>query len=447
MGTMAFDHHRQRAPSILRLAALLTAASLLAGCARVAPTSPATAAPPSSASASAAVQSTVPATATATSSPGETPTTPAAAPLPSVGTTPSGNWSVLRWISAGPVFPVTPDTSAAPRSVVGWSRGYVGFRSTIREGQAVPSSVFSPDGLRWVAGQPLDISGLSSEVGVGAIEGPSGLLAMGGYPSGTCGGPSPIAALWTSTDGLAWSRAPMPSASANVYMIDGDSNGFIASGTLSDGTTPAVWLSGDGRSWRQIPLPGPNAGGIVVDGATTFAGGYVLSGAQRVDVGCGASEFVPSLWWSTDGRAWTRSQLAGAVPASNVQVITSRISDHALMAIAMEWNDAGLNTQLVWVTADGGTWKLVKSPSSLLGYGVLTDGQRGLAISLPPDNQGPPTLATVGDDLSVTILSQTGDGPIASDSSPAWSFAFGPTGVLVYSLDGSNLWLGVPTAA
>jgi hypothetical protein len=117
------------------------------------------------------------------------------------------------------------------------------------------------------------------------------------------------------------------------------------------------------------------------------------------------------------------------------------------MAIAMEWNDAGLNTQLVWVSADGRTWKLVKSPSSLLGCGVLTDGKRGLAISLPPDDQGPPTLATVGDDLSVTILSQTGDGPIVSDSSPTWSFAFGPTGVLVYSLDGSNLWLGVPTAA
>ena len=331
-------------------------------------------------------------------------------------------------------------------TIVGWGHGYVGFRSTVRDGQTLPSSIVSADGLHWLAGTPLDISGLSSEIRVGAIDGPSGLLAIGGYPSGTCGGPSPIAALWTSSDGLVWSRAALPSASASVYTIDGGANGYIASGTLSDGATPAVWLSADGRVWRQVTLPGPNAGGIVVDGAISFAGGYVLSGAQRVEVGCGASELVPSLWWSTDGRAWTKSPLAGAMPASDVQVMTSRISDHALMAIGSEWGDSGQSTKLVWVTADGRTWKPVKSPSSLLDYGVITDGKHGLIITLPPDGQGAPTIATVGDDLSVKILSQTGDGPTASDTS-SWSFAFGPTGVLVYSLDGSNLWLGVPTAA
>jgi hypothetical protein len=345
-----------------------------------------------------------------------------------------------------------PHNGAAQFSVFGWSRGYVGFRSAADQNSVTaPSAISSADGLHWTAGQPMDVEGLEYEVRIGqVVEGPSGLLAVGHYPTGTCGGPATVDALWTSTDGLTWSRVKPPAdfVSASVYTVDGGSSGYIASGTLKDGATQAVWLSSDGRSWRQVPLPNPSAGGVIVDGATSFAGGYVLSGAQRIDVGCGASEFIPSLWWSTDGRRWTLSKLTGAVPASDAQVTVCRISDHSLMAVAMEWNLATqLSSQLVWVTADGRTWKLVESPSSMLGLGILTNGQRGLVVGLPSDSEGPPTVATVGDDLTVTTLSQTGDGPIASTSSPQCVWALGPTGVVILNADGSDLWLGVPTAS
>jgi hypothetical protein len=314
-------------------------------------------------------------------------------------------------------------------------------------------STFSADGLHWTAGRPLDIEGLmKTTVGITAvIEGPSGLLAVGRYQQAACGGPATVDVLWTSSDGLTWTRVTPPAdfASASVYTIDGGSTGYIASGTLKDGVTQAVWLSADGRSWRQSPLPKATFGTVVVDGATAFSAGYVVAGAVLGDEGCGGARLLtPSLWWSANGASWTRSKLTGATPASDATMTVSRISDRALVAIATEWNSTTqLSSQLVWATSDGQTWKLVKSPSSLLSASVLSNGQRGLVVIAPPDNNGPPTIATVSDDLTVTALSQSGNGPIASASSTGWvPAALGPTGVVILSSDGLNLWLGVPTA-
>jgi hypothetical protein len=123
-------------------------------------------------------------------------------------------------------------------------------------------------------------------------------------------------------------------------------------------------------------------------------------------------------------------------------VTVDRISDRALMATAQEWDEArSVGSQQVWVSVDGRTWNPIKSPSSLLDYGILSNGQRGLVV-VPAASGGPPTVATVDDDLTVTTLSQSGEGP---DSDTGWTSAFGPTGVVILSVDGLNLWLGVPT--
>jgi len=449
------SHHRGARPGRLAsLLAVLAAGGLVSGCSVAAaspsPTAPAISSPFPSASTQAS----------ASPSPG-----PTAAPLPSVGTAPAGAWSGIRWISAGSVFPQTPVPSTASGDmkvgVFGWSGGYVGFRTafdlsdTLQVTVAVVST-YSADGLHWTAGRPMDVEGLpdaSDGVAVTQVlEGPSGLLAVGeAFPPLICGGPPTVEALWTSPDGSTWSRVQPPAdfASASVYTIDAGSTGYIASGTLKDGVTQAVWLSADGRSWRQVPLTKATFGDFVVDGATDFAAGFVVSGTVVGNEGCGggASVFTPSLWWSADGTIWTRSKLTGAAPAGDAWITVNRISDHALMAIASRWDDAAQTyEQLVWVTADGRTWNLVKSPSSLLGTDVITDGQRGLLVVAPPDN-GPPTIATVGDDLTVTTLGQAGDGPVASASSAGWTSALGPTGVVVLSQDGLDMWLGVPTSS
>jgi len=449
MNTIA-SHHRARVRPLSGLLIGLVAGCLVASCSvATASPSPTTGAPPSP---SPIVPTQVPATPT----PSPTPTS-----LPSADTAPSGQWSGIRWISAGPVFPQTPtaDPSSglvAGVSVFGWSHGYVGFRAmaNMNSTKFMPATLFSTsstDGLHWTAVRPLDTEGapyLGQRTQV--VEGPAGLLAVSWNAVGVCGGPATVGAFWTSPDGITWSRVALPTdfSSASVYTVDAGSTGYIATGTLKDGVTQAVWLSRDGRSWRQVPLPKPTSGAVVVDGATDFAGGYVLSGAERIDLGCGESAFTPSLWWSADGGSWTRSKLSGAQPTGSASVTVNRISDHSLLAIATEWNQTTqLSSQLVWFTTDGRTWNLAQSPSNLLTSSVLTNGQRGLVLAASGDG-GLPTIATVGDDLAVTTLAQSGDSPIASSSSVLWmAAAFGPTGIVVLSADGLSLWLGVPTAS
>lgn len=380
--------------------------------------------------------------------------------FPSVGAAPSGGWTSVTWISAGPVFPQTPTAgpdkgSFVTVSVYGWSRGYVGFRTAIEQGSSpgvTMVSTFSADGLHWTEGRPMEVAGLKSAVDITqVVEGSSGLLAVGRYPGAACGGPSTIDALWTSADGLTWSLV-QPSAdfaSSSVYWVEGGSNGFIASGILKDGTAQAVWLSGDGRSWTTVPLTSPAFGKFVLDGAAAFAGLYVISGAVLKDSGCGQTWQTPSLWWSVDGKSWTRNQLPGAATASDAYITTTKVSDHSLMAVANEWDEATqVNSQQVWVSNDGRAWRLVASPSSMLGDGIMTDGRHGLVVAEPgPGTDGPLTFATVGDDLSVKTLSETGEIPIYSTSSPSWLAALGPTGVVILSSDGLDLRLGVPAAS
>jgi hypothetical protein len=442
------SHHQERQLGPLKgLAVAFAAAGLLAGCSMAASPSPTSVALPSPS----VSPSVIP-----TATPSSTPTS-----MPSIGVAPSGQWTGIRWISAGLVFPQAPTAGTAKGSFVtvsvyGWSRGYVGFRTAIDQ---IPStsvtrvSTFSADGLHWTTGRPMQVDGLKSWVDITqVVEGPSGLLAVGRYPGAACGGPATIDALWTSTDGLDWSLV-QPSAafaSASVYRVDGGSNGFIASGILKDGKTQAVLLSEDGRSWTQVPLTSPAFGRFVLDGAADFAGGYVISGAVLKDSGCGQTWVTPSIWSSADGKSWSRSHLPGAANPNDAWITTTKVSDHALMAVANEWDEATqVSSQQVWVSNDGRTWKLVASPSSLLGDGIMTDGRRGLVVVEPgPGTEGPPTVATVGDDLTVKTLSQTGDVPIYSAAvSPRWLAALGPTGVVILGSDGLDLWLGVPTAS
>jgi hypothetical protein len=387
---------------------------------------------------------------------------PAQTAPPAVGTAPAGRWTGIRWISAGAAFPQTPvpdggNQSSVQISVFGWSRGYVGFRTAITQNfsdakmsqeKLVMVSTASTDGVHWTSGKAFGEGDQASWVVIRAVvEGPAGLLAVGVNPAGMCGGPATVGAMWTSLDGQTWTRVKPPAdfAAARVYTVDAGSTGYIATGTLNDDVTPAVWVSADGRSWGRAALPKPT-GGSVVDGATAFAGGYVISGAQHLDIGCGMSEFVPSLWWSSDGKSWTSCDVSGAMPAGDAWVTVNRVSDHALMAIATGWDATGsVNSQQIWVTGDGKSWQLVKSPSSLLSAFILSDGQRGLMAVNAAPGHGPPTLAAVGDDLTVTTLSQSGDGPVDSDTSSPWIAALGPTGIVILSMDGLNLWLGVPT--
>jgi hypothetical protein len=441
-----------------RLAAMLAVAFLVAGCSIAPASASPSAQPTTTAQPTIAAQPSAAGQASPSPSPSATPSQ-----SPSVGPAPVGRWTGIHWISAGAAFPQEPVTGTGDGwsmqvNVFGWSRGYVGFRTALHvtdshTGFTVDSeaevSTASDDGIHWTAGRPLDTADIGSPVGITAVvEGPTGLIAVGRFGRGVCGGSPTVDVLWNSADGLTWTRVPLPAdfASSSVYTLDAGSSGYIATGILRDGVTTAVWVSADGRSWHRAPLPKGTAGTVLVDGATSFAGGFVVSGAQEIQVGCGVSVQVPSVWWSADAKSWTEPTLPGAIPADATWVSVDRISDHAVLATALMFDSAAQSSsQRVWATVDGRTWKPIVWPASLSRATVLTTGKRGLIFASPTGDFSGSTIATVDQDLTLATLTMSGDLP----TGPAMmgTTALGPTGVVALSSDGLNLWLGVPTAS
>ena len=392
--------------------------------------------------------------------------TPAAVTTPGSSARPLSiaQWAGVKWTAIGRVPQLSLPAGAFSNSisdvsVYGWSGGYAGFQMIVTNDNFPEKytlvSTSSRDAVHWTADRPMPLPALDSAVEVtGLEEGPSGLLAVGRMQPAACGGPVTVRAMWTSPDALTWSLVTPPAdfASASVYTIDGGPAGYIATGILKDGTTQAVWLSTDGRSWHQGALPKSTFGDVIVQGGNAFGGGFVASGAVRGDEGCGGYRYLtPSLWWSSDGKGWARAALPGAAPASDAWMTVTKVSDPALMAVAMEWDQATqLSSQKIWVSSDGRTWKQIGSPSKTLGSTIRTDGRQGLALTdpdaNPPLTDGPVVVAAVDDDLTVRPLPQTGDLPMASQSASSWNSTMGPAGLVMLSSDYSILWLGVPVA-
>lgn len=434
------------------LAVVLGIVGLIGGCSssQLAPPTASPVTGPSAGRASAPPSATPSATPTATPKPT---TAPSASPLPDVGLAPAGRWTSIRWIDAGPAFPQlakTPTDAYSP-NVYGWSGGFVAFGSDGGHGTdpARPPtlvSTSSPDGLSWSASRPIDVSGFPDQVTIAqVVEGPAGLMAVGRYPADTCGGPPVIAGMWHSVDGTTWRAVALPQimVRGRVETLDGGSAGYIATGKQNDQKTAGIWLSQNATTWRALALPKPSSGTLVVNGATSFAGGLVVAGAVIGDEGCGGPASIhAAVWWSTDGSGWTRETLPGATTAAGASLSIRRLSDDRIVAVSQ----AG-DTPDAWVSTDGRTWSAVPTPAIAALFGTVTDNRRTIVVTLPTDDPGQLTLQTVGDHLDVALLSQTGDVPMhAADSIPTIE-AVGPTGLVVISVDGSRLWLGVPSGS
>ncbi len=108
--------------------------------------------------------------------------------------------------------------------------------------------------------------------------------------------------VWTSQDGIAWSRLTNDDhvfGQSVMFDVTFGPNGFIAVGwkTNPDWNDPVFWHSIDGVNWNRIDLPdeirrSPGFVGVKDDL-------YVAETAGLQSEGGG-------LWWSPDGLVWTR---------------------------------------------------------------------------------------------------------------------------------------------
>jgi hypothetical protein len=191
---------------------------------------------------------------------------------------------------------------------------------------------------------------------------------------------------WTSSDGTAWS----PLADAPLGMAAGTEvpgPGLVAVGRT--GTDAAAWLTADGARWRAIP-PVRDADGSAMAAVTQGAGSVVAVGTigeivvtWRSDdletwsasvltaendvsirrIGYVRGMFViagqlndkPTLWQSTDGRAWLASQLPIPAATSGTAVVIREVGDRVLV-FGYEMEDMGNGgawpvAHLVWILA------------------------------------------------------------------------------------------------
>jgi hypothetical protein len=366
--------------------------------------------------------------------------------LPDVGEAPAGNWSSIHWLRAGDLGVTGNDIQ-----VHGWSGGYIALdQSGGSDDQGNPTPVtiraaFSSDGIHWAAPTTLQ-TGFKGMFQIrDIVEGPNGLLALA-YPYGdTCGGPESVYAMWSSPDGQSWTRIAMPKTfSANhVETISGGAAGYIAFGGKGDTTTPMIWTSPDGTAWTVRPLPTVSSGTLVIDQVASFGTGFIVLGGVLGEGGCGGGAHIkPAVWFSTTGASWTRASLPGASTDPNASM-SMRASGDRLLVVQILPGD--MPTGPAWTSTDGRTFTSIgKLPSDTI-WGSATDGRHSVSFVGPESGTGPVLMTEVDPMGAATTLRQDGDQPLIAEDGAQIEFAIGRTGILAYTGDGIESWIGVPS--
>jgi len=221
----------------------------------------------------------------------------------------------------------------------------------------------SPDGRTWER-QPPDPAFASAQVTAVARSGGRWIVAGSLYLEA-----APRAAAWVSTDGRAWQRAPDgPVFEVGGYIDTGehpDAGGMTALAT--DGATivgsgqvcdtaggscvAAVWSSVDGLTWTRELLSAVTADGQILVGGRLVQGeaGYLLLGTACLETGCTGSGA-----WSADGQTWAVTddwrfgQLLALAPSSGgfIAAVQRQTVPPGLILV-------GSTDGLTWTAIDG----------------------------------------------------------------------------------------------
>ena len=192
-------------------------------------------------------------------------------------------------------------------SVTAGGPGFVAVGYAASFGDAVAAVWTSSDGVEWSrVAHDEAVFGASSQVRMRsvAVEG-SGLVAVGVEDRGPMG---PAAAVWTSVDGITWSRVPDEGSVflfSEMNSVAAGGPGLVAVGT--NDSDAEVWTSVDGSTWARVPRDDTTLGGLGFQSMVSVT----VGGPGLVAVG--ADESLEPLngpdaavWTSADGITWSR---------------------------------------------------------------------------------------------------------------------------------------------
>ncbi len=263
-----------------------------------------------------------------------------------------------------------------PRSI-GMESVTAGGPGLVAVGSADPHD--SEDGLVWTSVDGMSWSRVPDEE---AIFGGPGEQWIGGV---TAGGPGVVAvgwelvgfgadaAVWTSVDGISWSRVPDEEGVFGgpgyngMAAVTAGGPGVVAVGSAQQdgGQSAAVWTSVDGLIWSRVPHDDAVFGtaGLWMYGVTVGGPGLVAVGND--------GEGGAAVWTSVNGLTWSRVPVDEAVfgGAGMSSVFVGGPGLVAVGSVESEESDGGA---LVWTSVDGITWSRVPDDESVFGGGEMS---------------------------------------------------------------------------
>ncbi|HEX5630415.1 MAG TPA: hypothetical protein VFY15_02020, partial [Acidimicrobiia bacterium] len=157
----------------------------------------------------------------------------------------------------------------------------------------------SPDGILWEKIDAPDFGGPGWQYISAVAATPNGLIAAGGYILGQPGFHND-AAVWVSDDGVEWTRVTGLAfggvRAQHISALVLDAEGIVAVGydTAPDGNrVPAVWTSPDGLRWSR------NAGSGLDEPGHRWMNGAAIGPLGLIAVGGDGTRPVgdPAVWW------------------------------------------------------------------------------------------------------------------------------------------------------
>ena len=237
----------------------------------------------------------------------------------------------------------------------------------------------------------------------------------GEMSSVTAGGPGLVAvgsdgdfaAVWTSVDGIIWSRVAHDEAvfggrdGVEMSSVTAGGPGLVAVG--SDGDFAAVWISVDGITWSRVAHDEAVFGGLGPQGMNSVT----VGGPGLVAVGVGAGRRISQweenrtltwqvhapVWTSVDGLTWSRvahdEAVFGGLGAEGQGISSVIAAGPGLVAVG-DVRDGGQGSDAaVWTSVDGITWSRVPHDMTLVGgtgsqrmYSVTVTGAGLVAVGV-----------------------------------------------------------------
>ncbi len=343
---------------------------------------------------------------TPTSSPAANPSSASVGGFSTSGV--DANWTGFTWAPLPASNPLGGSLSA---QLLVWRDGYVVYGAKTDTQRAFIWT--SPDGENWRV-----IDGISG-TSVMVVESPDGLVAIT-----SAGDPvAPTQTVWTSADGVSWTNRGAPRGAAALTSLAGTSAGLVAVSTTSPdakgaGSAMAVVYSTDGITWMPETVePGlafDSYGPRVQSGAGRFFLMGLVPGTARasglsltVSVTTGTSV----VWWSDDGKTWTRS--TGTLSGQPISLDFAR--NGILLHTRQQSTPGG---QSLYRSTDGGkTWVTDQ------GFGPLGVEQCQGECSVGPDG------AIAGNGAYFVAVKNDGHAWVSADGATwtAISWSGGPT--------------------